>query len=107
MTPCKECGGLIAWIKIEGRWHCHNANGSDHWDTCSKRKWQQVKDTGVKFEDQRTRDGIVSGFADSIHGTKLSRHSRPHKGPSKLSGDCKACVPPWQVCQACPDGITP
>lgn len=105
MTNCQDCGLLVQWVRKGRRWHCHNPDGTDHWDLCSKMKWKQVQATGQKFTDQKTDDGLISGFANSIHGTKLSRHSKPHKGPSRLTGQCKACVPPWEVCSTCPDLI--
>lgn len=108
MTNCTECGGEVEWLKIKGRWHCHNLDGSDHWDLCSKRKWQQVKETGERFENEKPdRHTIVSGYRKSIHGTKLSRDARrPVKGSQYLiSGKCKQCMPPWEICGTCPDRL--
>lgn len=98
---CKQCGADVVWTKESGRWHCHNPDGSDHWDLCSKRRWRQVKATGERFETERE-----SGYANSIHGTKLDRLSaKPIRGAGfKLSGECKDCVAPWEVCAALPNG---
>lgn len=86
------------------RWQCYDADGATvHWDTCSKRRWQQVKSTGERFETERE-----SGYADSIHGTKLDRLSaKPIRGAHfKPSGECKDCVAPWEVCASvCPDKL--
>lgn len=87
---------------MDGRWACHNPDGSDHWDLCSKTRWEQVKATGQRFDDKRQ-----SGYAYSVHGTKLDRISADTiKGKKyKISGLCKDCVPPWEVCAECPDRI--
>lgn len=108
MKACKTCGGLVLWVKIQGRWHCHNKDGSDHWDLCSKRKWQQVKETGERFENVKPdRDTIISGYRNSIHGTKLSRDARRAvKGDQyQRSPECKDCAPPWEVCNPCPNNL--
>lgn len=102
MTACKQCGGEVRWVQIDGRWHCHNQDGSDHWDECSKRRWQQVVATGERFVTKR-----ASGYANSVHGTKYDRISAGVvRGKRyKPSGQCKQCVPPWETCNGCPDQI--
>lgn len=102
MSTCKQCGLEVKWVKNGERFNCLNADGSDHWDLCSLTRWLQVKATGQRFENQRE-----SGYANSIHGTKLDRLSaKPIPGEHyKPSGDCKNCVPPWELCPDCPDGL--
>ena len=110
MSICAKCRGEIVWKMIDGRWRGLNPNGSDHWDACSKRRWKQVVATGKRFENKRNDKGeITSGYKDSVHGTKLDQIRAPKKvgRPRKiLSGNCRGCVPPWDVCpNACPDAI--
>jgi hypothetical protein len=111
MSQCAECGAEVDWVQIKGRWYCHNAGTQiDHWDACSKRKWQQVTKTGARFEGKVMRSsdysavGVADGFAHSIHGTKLSRHAIPSKKGDKFrtSEICKNCIPPWEACGDCP-----
>lgn len=106
MTHCTECKGEVNWVKEGDRWRCYNQDGSDHWDLCSKRKWEQVKATGKRFVNEKLSPWErADGYKDSIHGTKMSRHARAAVGDVKFSGQCKACVPPWEVCATCPDLI--
>lgn len=110
MSICKSCGGNIKWTKLEGRWRCFNAGTEvDHWDACSKRRWAQVKATGERFENQvpKSDKQTRSGYAKSIHGTKFDRiAAKSIKGIHyKPSGQCRQCVPPWSVCQTCPDAF--
>jgi hypothetical protein len=100
---CKQCGGRVEWKKQNDRWICENQDGSDHWDLCSARRWQQVKATGVRFDHE-----LESGYAGSIHGTKFERKSSGwRRGENfKLSGLCQNCVPPWEDCpNGCPDAF--
>ena len=100
MTKCKQCGGQIVWTQTEGRWYGRNPDGSDHWDACSKRRWEQVKATGERFEAAE-----ASGYARSVHGTKYDRiNAKPIRGENyQPTGLCRQCVPPWEICAGCPD----
>jgi hypothetical protein len=87
----------MKWIFID-RWYGQNLDGSDHWDTCSKNKWDQVVATGTPFE-VTTKDGKVEGYTGSVHGTKLKRDERKAivgKGSAPSLCDCR--VPPWEEC---------
>jgi hypothetical protein len=92
----------VKWLKIEGRWNCHNADGSDHWDLCSKLRWQQTVDTGKRFEGKDNRKQKITGYKDSIHGTKLdSIESKLTVGKdrSKEISHIAGCnIPPWESC---------
>lgn len=95
MTPCKQCGGDVCWVQIDGRWHCHDADGSDHWDTCAKRKWKQVKSTGQRFETAKE-----SGYRNSIHGTKLDWiGGKVVTGKNWKRDGCDCGLPPWEICR--------
>jgi hypothetical protein len=102
MRACRQCGAEIRWQKQNGRWFCLNQDGTDHWDACSKKRWQQVKATGTRFEK---KDG--TGYANSIHGTKFDMKTSGFKRGRdfKVSGLCKSCVPAWEVCGGCPDTL--
>jgi hypothetical protein len=104
---CKQCGDEVIWKRVmlasgRGQWQCFNNDGvTVHWDSCSKRRWQQTKATGERFES-----ASESGYANSVHGTKFDRLASPViRGQVKLSGQCRDCVPPWEVCSACPDAF--
>jgi hypothetical protein len=104
MTICKTCGGNVTWVMSDGRWSCFN-HGTvvDHWDTCSKRKWEQVKATGIRFDEK-----MASGYTASVHGTKYERKSSGViRGKNyKPTGFCLGCVPPWEACPiGCPDAL--
>jgi hypothetical protein len=100
VTACKSCGAAVTWKKIEGRWFCLNADGQDHWDACSKRKWAQVKATGVRFENLTNAKGQrISGYADSVHGTKLDHvEGRQIIGANYTPDGCDCGLPPWELC---------
>lgn len=94
------------------RWQCFEPDGvTVHWDTCSKRRWQQVKATGERFENERRIEhpaALVSGYTGSVHGEKFDRIvglrivGARYRPPS---GQCRDCVPPWEPCLGCPDAF--
>ena len=106
--PCKSCGADVIWKQITNdkgarQWQCFNVDGvTTHWDQCSKRRWEQVKATGERFERKR-----ASGYANSVHGTKYDLLVAPvMRGKIGLSGNCRDCVPPGEVCPAvCPEAM--
>ena len=106
MTSCKACGASVIWRRVQNdkgvlQWQCFNADGKTvHWDACSKRRWQQVKATGIRFEEK-----MESGYAHSIHGTKFDRQTAKMIKGKRRSGECRDCVPPWETCSKCPDAI--
>lgn len=96
-SACQQCGATVRWVKEQGKWRCLNiADAHDHWDACSKRRWQQVKATGERFE---TSD--ASGYANSVHGTKFDmQRVGPIRGaqyvPVQHRRECAAL--PWEDC---------
>ena len=116
MSICKQCGATVIWKKLPNQqglfvWHCFNLDGTTiHWDSCSKRRWQQVKATGERFEEERRIEhpvALVSGYDGSVHGTKLDRIAvksvrGKHYHPT---GQCRDCVPAWEPCLGCPDAF--
>jgi hypothetical protein len=34
MTNCKKCGSQLTFVKIEGKYHPKNIDGTDHHDVC-------------------------------------------------------------------------
>lgn len=102
-ATCKRCGGAVFWMKVQGKPNCFDLDGKVHWDTCSKRRWQQTKETGERFS---TKNG--SGFKNSVHGTKFEHIVGPTITGERYrepSGKCKHCVPPWEHCPGCPDRL--
>lgn len=99
-ATCKRCGGAVFWMKVQGKPNCFNIDGKLHWDTCSARRWHQVKETGNRFQSKES-----SGYRNSIHGTRFDYVAgKTITGESyRPSGKCKMCVPPWERCVACPD----
>jgi hypothetical protein len=97
LRPCRECGASVIWRRSGGRWQCFNADGATiHWDSCSQRRWTQVKATGTRFETE-----TEAGYANSIHGTKFDLLIAD--GPKREIPTCANCVPPWEVCpNRCP-----
>lgn len=98
MSICQQCGGDVVWTKIDGRWRCFNAGTqTDHWDTCSRRRWQQTVATGERFVS-----AMNSGYARSVHGTKFDRiSSGVMRGrdyhPIEHTPTCEAA--PWEPCE--------
>ena len=111
MNTCEQCGAGVVWVRdIYGRWQCFNAGTDiDHWDSCSKRRWEQTVATGTPFENEKSVDANgkpieVSGYANSVHGTKLRQidfHKAKAKGfhPFQHQPGCEAL--PWETCD-CP-----
>lgn len=105
MSLCKQCGLEVRWLKIKGRWHCWNAGTeTDHFDLCSKAKFERIKRTGVRFEGKR-QDGYLTVFKPS--GVQLTRDAaKPVRGSLYApTGLCRDCVPPWEICEDCPDRL--
>ena len=104
MSVCKQCGYPVIWVKIEGRWHCHNeSDGADHWDLCSKVRWEKTKATGIRFDSK-----AAAGYANSVHGTKFERLNAKVKRGSRFKRHilCRECVPAWEDCpNNCPLAI--
>lgn len=104
MSVCKQCGSSVIWLKIEGRWYCHNeSDGAEHWDTCSKVRWEQTKATGIRFDRK-----AAAGYANSVHGTKFERLSAKVKRGERFKNhpSCRECVPAWEICpNQCPNSI--
>lgn len=99
MPECRKCGAQVCWRHENGRWFCENADGSDHWDTCSKRRWQAVVRDGVHFER-----GGDKGYLHEDKAKFYSKSSGFVRGARyQMSGLCRECVPPWESCLACPD----
>ncbi len=104
---CKSCNGAVIWKRKpgSGKWQCFEADGkTSHWDTCSQRRFQKIKDTGEYFEDPDAKGYLTdlknSGIQYTEQRAPLIRAKKP------LSGACTDCVPAWEVCpKPCPDAI--
>lgn len=98
---CKQgCGLPVQWVKDGRRWKCLNADGSDHWDLCSKTRTAVALRDGKPFEEQRA-DG-ASG-AGVVHQGKKKYMAMSAPTERKELPTCAGCVPPWEVCpNSCP-----
>jgi hypothetical protein len=102
MSDCKSCGAPVEWKKIDGRWYCHNAGTqTDHWDSCSKRRWQQTVSTGERFDNLKLdKKRTASGYKNSIHGMKFDHiEVKSIKGKHYKPDGCDCGRPPWELCK--------
>ena len=100
MSTCKSCGLTIKWLKLSGKWFCHNPDGSDHWDLCSKMRFERIKATGKRF-DSETESGYLTDLKHS--GVQFTMQtSGVIRGENYVPNECD-CVP-WEVCDKSPDG---
>jgi hypothetical protein len=105
MIACKQCGAPVAWKQIDGRWHCHNQDGSDHWDRCSQLRFERIKREGEYFALKNGDKGYWTHLKNS--GVQFVQQTsglvRSSAGPIV---ECRQCVPPWEVCpNQCPNAI--
>ena len=109
---CKQCGAPVRWVRIDGRWHCHNPDGGDHWDLCSKLRFERIKREGEHFAERREYE-FVEGYRykDAEHRmreqlVRIEAKKRPaQKSVLAAIQACKQCVPPWQECLMCPSQL--
>lgn len=101
MSTCKKCGGRVIWIGKKGRLTCENLDGTDHWDLCSKRIFEDVKKHGNRFTEHHGVE-IVHGYRSRKYGEKA--YSR--EGTFTIGKDYKpvihqdGChVSPWDDCR--------
>lgn len=96
MSICKACGGVIAWKRdASGKWRGLNGDGvTDHWDSCSKRKFERIKASGDYFEIEQDK-GYFTNLKNS--GVQyIEQHSEIFRGNKFKNVDCD-CVP-WETC---------
>lgn len=97
MSACRKCGDDINWVQQDGRWRCYNAGTEiDHWDSCSRRRWEQTVATGERFVEKHR-----SGYRKSVHGTKIDRMTSgvirgENYKPVTHQPGCTAA--PWEDC---------
>lgn len=99
-STCGKCGGYVEWKRIGDRRYCFNPDGSDHWDTCSKRVFAKIKREG-KYVVVRDGRETAKGYAHPTLGVKfVSREGMivtgKHHKPTLCQQTCK--VPPWLDC---------
>lgn len=120
MSICKACGLPVDWKRASGtgKWQCFNAGTqTDHWDACSKAKFDRIKRTGLPFADA---DRVAVDADGQVHRTTVNGYKTPLKpsgeqltmvraavirSPCRPSGRCRDCCPPWEVCATCPDKL--
>ena len=100
MTNCKQCGLPIRWVKAAGKWSCHNPDGEDHWDACSKARFDRISATGTAFYDE-LHDGYITPLKKN--GIQFTRITAKDATGLKEVPTCDNCVPPWETCpNGCP-----
>lgn len=101
MTICKECGLPVYWLKQQGKWQCFNRGDNRvHWDTCSARKFSQVKRDG-KFFKKTIGGNEVEGYkAPKRTQLTMIRPLKPLKGSRYTEDGCDCGRPPWELCSA-------
>lgn len=60
-TNCKKCGEPLSFVKIKGKLHPRNLDGSDHFDLCSELRTKAVKKKGKPFSDKTGEGFVVDG----------------------------------------------
>lgn len=106
MTKCKQCGAAVEWKRDEsGKWMCHNAGTTtDHWDLCSKRRFDRIKETGEYFATEKSRGYFTDLKASGVQYVMQKSDMVPAKVHKR--GHCNDCVPPWEICpKPCPIAI--
>lgn len=106
MSICKQCGSSVNWVRRSGRTLCLNPDGSDHWDLCSKRRFERIKRAGEHFKTEDA-EGYKTPLKKSgvlyMHIRAESKHQSKGR-----SGECMECTPPWEEpCANCPDRPLP
>ncbi len=111
MSTCSACGADVTWVRVGKRKQCHNPDGSDHWDLCSKLRFEQVKRTGVHFHgtahtaegDKLHTEGYRSPFKTQLVSIHLEK---PITGKGYRPDGCDCGLPPWELCRSdCPHAI--
>ena len=102
MRPCRRCGKPVSWKRAHGshRWNCLNADGTDHWDACSKNVWDDVKKHGEKFTRKEGRE-TVTGYRSAKYGEKAASRSGiiiTGKKYHPVTHTVGCNVAPWETC---------
>ena len=115
MSLCKQCDARVVWKQgtVPGKpkqWQCFNADSSTvHWDQCSQLRTAAIKRTGTPFYEEGMHEKVWGYKTPLKKSGELLMRSEPHKAVKgtrfKHSGKCRECVPPWEVCNKCPDRI--
>jgi len=114
MSICKSCQGEVKWVKTD-RWHCYNADGSDHWDLCSARKLAHFQLHGKEVKNKHGRKLVVKagmGLITNGGGEKtvqwLQRAAQVITGKDYKPDGCDCGLPPWELCKPdCVHAIVP
>lgn len=109
-TKCKSCGLTVVWTLQKDpatnkeRWYCfNNGTNTDHWDLCSKTRFEKIKRTGDPFDHGDER-GYYTELKPS--GVQFTFQKAVVRGVNySHSEDCENCVPPWERCEKCPDKL--
>lgn len=98
---CGQCGLEIKWKRINGRWHCHNPDGTDHWDLCSQTRFARIKSEGSPYNEKDKHGRYEIGYRHKEYGRKAVERGgtiitgKKYK-PVKHRDGCR--VTPWEHC---------
>jgi len=103
---CKQCGLNVTWRKVDGKKQCFDASTDTvHWDRCSAERFAKIKATGKRFETETEAGYFTALKKCGVQYTKLMAPEIVGED-YRVSGRCKNCVPPWEVCpNGCPDAL--
>ena len=105
MTRCKQCGLPVNWTKVDGKWKCHNPDGEDHWDLCSKTRFERIKREGEHFKTEFEEGYLTDLKPSGVQYVRLTAKKATGKRKIKV---CDNCVPLWEVCpNGCPIEFRP
>jgi len=107
-TKCAACGSPITFKRTPaGRWCPCELDGSDHFDKCSRLKFDRLRAEGAHF-DRRATDGVnvrETGYSHRELGTKRDGLTGRVRRGAAFNPCPETCsTPPWEPCLACPHG---
>ena len=81
MSVCKQCGLPVHWFKdAKGVWKCHDeGTTTDHWDLCSKTRWERTVREGKPFKDKKGEGYEHEGKKKYKHMVAYTKRGVPVK----------------------------
>lgn len=115
-ATCGQCGLPVIWKRVGAAWKCENPDGSDHWDLCSKTRFEKIRREGTFFEGKPTgmtraimpRVDYVAGYRHPLKTQFIEITARPVAGKKYRPDACDCGRPPWELCDPqCPHALQP
>ena len=95
MTKCTKCGSQLTFVKIDGKYHPKNLDGTDHHDVCREITNKAIIERNVKFKDS-SGEGFLKQNNERLY---MSMRAKPIKGKFYKESSCD-CIP-WEDCKKC------